>query len=286
MVDRRWAAETTSAVAREMVTTLELAGLAVGVVKDGEIVYLDGFGLQSIETGAAITADSMFRVASVTKTLVATAIVQLVEEGKVRLEAPLVEYAPYFRLDDERYTQIRLSTPPGDRFSYSNFGYDLLGGVIAKVSGRGFEDYVEDRLLTPLNMHASTFRPERVDKRLEARPHLSGPHPILSPVVPQHPLRAPSGGLASNAHEMCNWAIVNLNQGRFGEEQILDSQSYGALWNPSAPSHGEVVTGLGWFLGEHRGRRIVQKGGSTTGYETSLILVPDGATAAVVMTTS
>src|SRR5882757_119780 len=215
MVDRRWAAETTSAVAREMVTTLELAGLAVGVVKDGEIVYLDGFGLQSIETGAAITADSMFRVASVTKTLVATAIVQLVEEGKVRLEAPLVEYAPYFRLDDQRYTQItvghllnhtaglprsynepaadddqeryirrntdiRLSTPPGDNFSYSNFGYDLLGGVIAKVSGRGFEDYVEDRLLTPLNMHASTFRPERVDKRLEARPHLSGPHPISS----------------------------------------------------------------------------------------------------------
>jgi len=85
---------------------------------------------------------------------------------------------------------------------------------------------------------------------------------------------------------MCNWAIVNLNQGRFGEEQLLDSHSYGALWNPSTPSHGEVVTGLGWFLGEHRGHRIVQKGGSTTGYETSLILVPDSATAVVVMTNS
>lgn len=321
MVDRRRAVEAVSALAREIVTGFELAGLAVGVVRDGEAVYANGFGVKSLETGEPITPDSMFRVASVTKPFVATAVMQLVEEGAVQLDAPVVEFLPYFRLNDERYAQItvrhllnhtsglprsfeepeadddreryirrnagvRLSASPGNQFGYSNLGYEVLGEVVARVSGLRFEDYVESRVLAPVHMHASTLRSERVDARLEALPHLNGPHPILGPAVPQHSVHAPSGGLVSSAREMCNWAIANLNEGRFRGGRIVEARSYGELWNRSGPSQDESAAGLGWFFGEHRGHHTVQHGGSTTGYESCLILVPDWEAAVVVLTNS
>jgi CubicO group peptidase (beta-lactamase class C family) len=98
-----------------------MPGMAVGIVEGDAIVYTRTFGVQSLDTQAPVTPGSVFGLASIGKCFVACAVMQLVEGGKIRLDAPLVEYLPYFKLDDDRYALITirqvLSTPPACRTS-------------------------------------------------------------------------------------------------------------------------------------------------------------------------
>jgi CubicO group peptidase (beta-lactamase class C family) len=95
-------------VLSEIIARWGIPGLGVGIVEGEEIVYARGFGVQSLDTQAPVTPSSIFCVASVSKCFVATAIMQLVEQGKIDLDIPIVKYLSYFRLDDDRYTQITI----------------------------------------------------------------------------------------------------------------------------------------------------------------------------------
>jgi CubicO group peptidase (beta-lactamase class C family) len=95
-------------VLQKIIARWGVPGMGVGIVEDGEMVYAGGFGVQSLETGAPVTPDSIFCIASITKCFVAAAVMQLVEQGKLQLDAPLVHYLPDFELDDPRCQQITL----------------------------------------------------------------------------------------------------------------------------------------------------------------------------------
>src|SRR5256714_1017956 len=88
---------------KEEVQQGRLPGFAIGVVKNGKLIYAKGFGVARLGGNTPITSKSLFHMASVTKTFVATSMMQLIEKGKIDLDAPVVRYLPYFRLDDERY---------------------------------------------------------------------------------------------------------------------------------------------------------------------------------------
>ncbi len=181
-------------VLQEIIDRWDIPGLAVGIVEGDEIAYARGFGVQNLDTRVPVTPDSVFCVASISKAFVATAVVQLAERGMISLDAPLVDYLPYFRLDDERYRQItirqmlshtsgmpdldeieytellahpeydaaaaeryvrrlnhrKLAAAPGERFLYSNIAYNVLGDMIAKVSGNSFETYMQQQILIPV----------------------------------------------------------------------------------------------------------------------------------------
>jgi CubicO group peptidase (beta-lactamase class C family) len=161
---------------QHVVASFGVAGLAIGIVKSGELVYTQGFGLRNLGTQEPVTPHSLFHLASVSKPFVATAIVQLVEQGKMALDAPIVTYLPYFRLKDPRYKDItvqqmlshtsgmpdtvdyhwyapeddaealeryvrsladeELIAAPGEKYAYSNIAFEVLGDLIAKVSGQ------------------------------------------------------------------------------------------------------------------------------------------------------
>ena len=152
-----------------------LPGFAIGVIRDGKLIYAKGFGVAKLGGNTPITSRSLFHMASVTKTFVATAVMQLVEKGKIDLDAPVTRYLPYFRLDDDRYRAItirqmlshtsgipdtvnynwdkpeydagalerfvrsiadqKLVFAPGEKFGYSNTAYEILGDVIANTGG-------------------------------------------------------------------------------------------------------------------------------------------------------
>lgn len=261
-------------IIHQIVQGYEIPGLAVGIVKDNKLFYARGFGVRSLATGEPVTPASLFHLASVSKPFVATAVVQLVERGQVDLDAPVVNYLPYFKLDDERYTTITvrqmlshisgmpdtdeygweqpdydegaleryvrslshesLIAAPGEKFAYSNIAYEVLGDLIAKVSAQPFEQYITENILRPLGMTQSTFLKTEVPPELEITPHLSLPHPTISTVYPYNRAHAPSSTLHSNVLEMANWAIANLNKGRLGDKQILNPTSYELLWRPYA----------------------------------------------------
>ena len=95
-------------VLQEIVARWGIPGMGIGIIQEGEIVYARGFGVQSLDTKAPVTTDSLFCTASISKVFVATAVNQLAERGVLCLDAPLVQYLPYFQLADERSAQITL----------------------------------------------------------------------------------------------------------------------------------------------------------------------------------
>ena len=176
----------------------QVPGLAIGVIQGGQLVYAHGFGVKNLaHDHDPVTPRSLFHMASITKTFVATSIMQLVEAGKINLDAPVVQYLPYFRLADDRYPTItvrqmvthtsgmpdvedyewdkpqdddgaleryvrslsnqKLIFAPGTDFRYSNMAFEVLGDLISKVSGESFDDYVQQQILTPLKMKDSTL---------------------------------------------------------------------------------------------------------------------------------
>ncbi len=173
-------------------------GLAWGIVLDGELIEARGMGIQSVATSTPVTPDSIFRIASMTKSLTAMGIVQLRDAGKLRLDEAVSEYVPEvaafasptrdsapitvrdlltmnagFPQDDpwaDRQLALTepefsallekgmsFSTPPGLTFEYSNYGYAILGRVIANVGGMSYQQYITRNILNPLGMTSSTF---------------------------------------------------------------------------------------------------------------------------------
>jgi CubicO group peptidase (beta-lactamase class C family) len=275
---------------------------------------------------------TLFHMASVSKPFVATALAQLIEQGRIQLDAPVITYLPYFKLDDERYRDItlqqmlshvsgmpdepdyewekpqydegaleryvrslaslKLITPPGEKYAYSNIAFECLGDVIARVSGMPFDDYVKEYILNPAGMTESTFlKPEHLPGNWAA-PHLSSLASTAWKEYPYNRMHGPSSTLHSNALEMCNWAITNLNQGEFNGRQVLKPSSYDLLWKPWAEKTGEIQqnspvqmhhVGLSWFLGEYRGEKVIAHSGGDTGFRTNFILLPDRKAAVVVL---
>lgn len=313
-------------IARQIFESFEIAGLAVGIVKDNEVIYSQGFGVKSITTQEPVTSTSLFHLASISKPFVATAMLQLFEQGKLDLDTPVVKYLPYFKINDDRFSQVTIRQmlthtsgmpdvqdyqwdqpedddgaleryvhslsdemllfTPGDKFAYSNMAYEVLGDVIAKVSGQAFEAYMEAHILQPLAMGHSTFLKQKVSPELGTTPHLNVPHPIISSVYPYHRAHAPSSTLHSNVLEMGHWAIANLNMGRFQGQQILNASSYELLWHPYA-NIGEddppTWVGLSWFISTYKGCKTISHSGGDIGFRTNLVLLPEKSMAVIVL---
>lgn len=191
---------------------LEVPGIAVGVMLDNEVVYAKGFGVQDLNSNTPLNQQSLFHMASVSKPFVATAIMQLVEKGKMALDSTIVHYLPYFKMKDERYKDItirqvlshstgipdvedyewdkpqfddqaaegyvkslvgqKLEFTPGSEFRYCNTSFDIMADVIAKVSGMSFEAYVKKNIFEPIGMRNSTFMKPEVPEKLATRPHI------------------------------------------------------------------------------------------------------------------
>ncbi|MEM6380430.1 MAG: serine hydrolase [Bacteroidota bacterium] len=192
----------------------KLPGLAIGIIKDNQVIYAKGFGVRSLNSQQAVTTESIFHMASVSKPFVATAIMQLVEKGEINLDKPLVTYLPYFKMQDNRYKDITirqmlshasgiadaedyewdkpqfdagaaerynrqfqkdtLDFAPGTSYNYSNPAFNILADVIAKASGLTFEDYMKKYIFEPVGMANSTFYQPDVPKELATKPHVLG----------------------------------------------------------------------------------------------------------------
>ncbi len=322
--DQGFSAEKVELMIQRIMKSYELPGMAIGLVKDNEIVYAKGFGVKNIQTKEPITTKSLFHMASVSKPFSATAIMQFVEQGKVHLDDPVVKHLPYFKLDDERYKEItirhmlgHISGMPdendyqwdkpeyddgaleryvrslsnrkmigdvGERYSYSNIAFEVLGDLIAKVSGMPFEDYIKKNILDPSGMYESTFFKTKVSPELATTPHILKLQPSVSDVYPYNRAHAPSSTLHSNVLEMCNWAMVNLNRGTFKGKQILKPESYDILWEPARLNDGKSGrSGLSWQIRVYGGVKCIFHGGGDVGYRTYFMFMPEKSMAAVVL---
>jgi CubicO group peptidase (beta-lactamase class C family) len=292
-----------------------MPGLAVAVVRDESVVYMKAFGVRRLGSDEPLTPEHTFHFASVSKPFVATAIMQLVEDGKLGLDDPVTKALPYFRLDDDRFGEItirqmlnhtsgmpdvedyqwdrpqldegaaerfvremaseELLWAPGSGWRYSNMAFDALGDVIAKVSGMTFEDYMRVNILEPLGMDRSSFFYPEIEESIRTSGHVGDPAE-LSDVYPYNRRHAPSSTLNSSVSQMARWLLVNLGRGELEGRRILGSNSYDLLWTSTTETSTEGVdVGLSWFLGERGDHRTVYHGGSDVGFRSYVLLLPD-----------
>jgi CubicO group peptidase (beta-lactamase class C family) len=270
-----------------------------------------------------ISDRSLFHMASVTKPFVATSIMQLVEKGKIDLDSPVIKYLPYFQMKDERYkaitvrqmlshvsgmpdvqdyewdkpqyddgaleryvrslSNLSLIAAPGARFQYSNMAYEILGDVIAKVSGETFEGYVKRHILEPLKMTNSTLLVKEADPKLLTSPHvLNASYDVaVSPVFPYNRMHSPSSTLYSNVLDMARWAMATMNRGELDGKRILQAATYDQMWKPASDQWQQI--GISWFLGKYRDRRTVGHGGGDVGFRSNILMLPDLGIAVVMM---
>jgi CubicO group peptidase (beta-lactamase class C family) len=280
-----------------------------------------------------MTTRSLFHMCSITKPFVATSIMQLVEAGRIDLDRPVVSYLPYFRMADERFRTIsvrqmvthtsgmpdvkdyewgkpqydpgaleryvrsladlKLEFAPGERYQYSNMAFEILGDVIAKVSGESFEEYVQHHILTPLGMKDSTLLVRQADPKLLAWGHEldSAGRAFPSKVYPYNRIHSPSSDLHSNVLDMTRWAIANINRGELDGARILKASTYDVMWQPvgnfqlppGSPATSHASIAVSWRVGDYRGHQLVWHNGSDTGFRTGLAMLPEKRIAVVWM---
>ena len=329
-----------TALAQSFMATSRTPGLAIGILKHGRPVAMKGFGLAKLGQPDSVTVQTVFHMASVTKVFVAAAVMQLREQGKIDLDSTIRHYVRYFRMKDRRADRITvrqvlnhtaglpdvtdyrwdhpeydaaaleryirglkdsaLIAAPGEKWQYSNIGFELLADLVAKVSGQPFEDYVQRGILTPVGMAHSTLLMTDVDSLHLATGHMiQGDQVLVSQVYPYNRRHAGSSTLHSNVNDMLRWALANLRRGELDGRRILADSSYRLLWTPTRDITNELNAlarqagvklpfetfqmGLGWFVVDYQGHRLVDHEGSDRGFRSDLLLSPADSAAVVVM---
>lgn len=306
-------------------------GLAVGVWQDGKVIYARGFGVVAAGEQRPVTPQTVFHMASISKTFVATAVMQLVEQRKVQLDDPVTKYVPYFQLKDDRYRVITVrqllshtagmpdvtdyawDTPeyddkalerwirglkdstliaaPGEKWEYSNIGFELLADLVAVVSGESFEGYVKRHILTPAGMAHSTFLMTDVDSANLALGHEASPSGQRR-AYPYNRRHAGSSTMHSSVDDMLRYGAAHAGRGT--PFLLLQPATYDLMWKAQrniTANYREELTryhltkvemGLGWFLREYDGDQVMSHAGGDRGFRSYLLVSPGRKTVVVV----
>jgi CubicO group peptidase (beta-lactamase class C family) len=282
-----WAAE-----ARER---WSVPGIAVGFLYDRETVFAAD-GVCELGGEQQVTPETAFRIASITKPFTATLALSLAQDGLLALDEPppgsrveatirqllshqgglACEWPPALEelgKGDNGLQRIaeeeppRLPVGPGELFSYCNVGFWLVGAAVARASGLTFQAAMGARVLEPLDLRATDFEPRHATRGHEQAEPGSDEHVVVDHPYPQ--TRTPSGGLWSNVQDLLGFAAHHL-----GGPGLLSRESIQEMRQPQIAAPGGSY-GLGWFLRQSGGRRIVEHPGSVAGFQSLLLLVPD-----------
>jgi len=295
-----------------MMAERHIPGAAIAVVHQGQVIYLRGFGEPIVGAGQPVDASTTtFRIGSVSKFFTAIAALQLAEAGRLDLQADISRYAPDLPLRypttmhqllthtagfDERfagaYTEstalpalsdhLRRDPPqqvmrPGVAYSYSNYNFAVAGAVIEKVSGQRFEQYLADRVFTPLRMTATTaYQPPPPDVKGTVARGYRWSGDDQEPLAIRFTFASPSGGVTSSAADMASLMIALLESGDSGGERILSPAAIGALFASQYTSHPRIpAAAYGTVHWQTHGRELIFKDG-TLGDQIGVVVLDPG----------
>ena len=299
---------------------LGIPGMALGIVQSGQIVHLQGFGAAD-SSGRTVTPQPPFYIASVTKSFTALAVMQLVEAGKIDLDAPVQKYLPWFELADKAASatitvrnllnhttgistidgnrflssqegleetvrglnSIQLYNPVGTTFQYSNLNYIIAGLIVEKVSGLSFADYVTQHIFNPLGMrHSYASRaPALADGLAKGHHYMFGHAFEREYAVP--PAGVSEGYLIASVEDMTHFLIANLSDGRYGDTSVLSAQGIAELHAPAVPAGGDTQYAMGWVVSTLDDKPIVWHTGDSGHFHSVVILMPDRGSGIVLL---
>lgn len=294
-----------------------LPGAAIVVVKDGKLVYEKGYGQDS--EGKSITEKSLMRIASASKSFTAFAVLQLVDEGKIELDDPVVKYLPEVKLDDSRWKEVtirqllshtsgipspiivppantikagverlqdwQLQSKPGEKYAYSNPNYWMLAYLIEKVSGVEFSDYLKQKVFSPLGMNDSLTAINTGDSvQGLSKGHVTA-YGTAIPWTELEQMFAGAGGVVTTASDMGKWLAMHTNDGKNEKGELILSKEL--LEEAYSPQPGSEKYGLGWQLSSpHVKPARISHSGDLSTYQTQQDIVPSSGYAVSVLLNS
>ena len=168
---------------------------------------------------------------------------------------------------------------------YSDLGFEILGDVIAKVSGQSFEAYAQEHIFAPLGMQHTSFMVRDIPPELLATPHKFGPK--VNSYYPYSRQHAPSSHLLSNVDDMNRFALAQLNRGQLEGIRILPATAYEEMWGTTCALNittpPDTGYGLGWGIGELAGHRMIDHGGLDIGFHSEFLMAPDEGLSVIIM---
>lgn len=293
-------------IAEEMAKN-SVPGLAVAIAKDGRIVYAKGFGYADVENKVPFTAQTVSRIGSISKTFTALAAMQLVEGGKINLDAEVQTYVPTFPkktapitvrqllghltgirhykgaefLSATRYNDVEstlaifkddpLLHEPGAKMSYTTYGYTLLSRVVEAASGEAFGAYLQTHIINPLALKQTCLDDPRQIIPQRARNYTKpkdGPLQNATPVDQSN--KWGGGGLLSTVEDLLKYAAA-YDGDKLAKGETIKQMFTGLKTNDGKPTG----YGLGWAVATDAGKRRVEHSGGSMGATSILTKYPE-----------
>lgn len=304
---------------RSQMVAQQAPSITVGVAKDGKVIWEESFGWADRERRIPATPNTMYSLASISKTMTGTALMTLVQAGKVDLDKPINDYLQDAKLQahigDVHEATVRrvanhtsglpeyyqefyanepwappspaetirrfgwLMSPPGEKFEYSNLGYGILSHLIEQVSGKSYADYMREAVFLPLGMTRTSVEVDPTLRDFQAVRYGVDGLPV-PPYVTDHP---GASDIYSSAHDLLLFGMFQLKQHLPEQLPILSDSSIDAMHQPSVDEGGGKGYGVGWETIHRNNITMLAHTGGMTGVQTELRIVPSEHLVVVVL---
>lgn len=301
-----------------------IPGISLAIVKDDKVIYLKGLGVKDFEHNTPVTPDTRFAIGSSSKAFTAMLAVMSADEGKLSLDDSPKKFLPYFTLrDEEAAAKITLrdllshrsglnrtdlamvtgvlnreelikvagmakpTAKLGEKFQYQNVMYAAAGEAVAKAQNSTWDDLIAKKIFKPLGMTNSDTRIEDMQKSRDysfGYDYNAGTK--VTRRLPQRaiPAAAPAGAINSSARDMAQWVRLMLGNGVYNGKRLVSEKGFEELTRKQINISGPIDYGLGWFLRQWNGHKVVEHGGNIDGFNAQVALMPDQKLGFVLLT--
>ena len=308
-------ADSTDIIVQKMMKEQKITGLALAVIRNGKPIVNKGYGLANVELNVPVTEKTVIRLGSVSKQFFATAILKLMEEGKLSIDdhvhkffpdAPetwrpiqikhLMSHTSGLKREGPAYNNsviqpdlviiksaysLPLDFKTGEKYQYCNLAYFMLAEIITQVSGMPWQDYIREKLFIPAGMKNTDMTdfyliiPNRASGYMHKKD-------VLVNADAMYAVR-PSGGFLSTSTDMILWDKVLREK-----NIILKKENWELLWQPFIKTSDNATSkeyyGFGWAINEVNGRKVVQHGGSNIGFRSYYTRFVNDGLSIIIMT--
>ena len=311
----------------------KIPGVSVCVVKDGKAVVMKGYGVREAGTNNKVDENTLFMIGSNTKAFTATALAILDAEKKLSLDDKVEKWLPDFKLYDPWVTneviirdllchRLGFETFQGDfmffdsdlstaemrerfgrlkplysfrsKWGYTNAAFMIAGEIIPVATGKPWAEFLKEKIFRPLEMNNTLA----LSKDIGSASNKASAHTVWRGELKKVPYgsidaMAPAGTISSSINDLSKWVIMQLNNGKFEDKEIVPASAIAKTRLPhSILGNGGTMFntghfalyGLGWFLEEYNGKKIVSHTGGVNGFVTSVTLIPEEKLGIIVLT--
>ncbi|MFT4847523.1 MAG: CubicO group peptidase (beta-lactamase class C family) [Sediminicola sp.] len=317
---------------RQVIKDFQIPGLSIGIVRNDSIIFSKGYGNLEIHKERKVDENTIFGIGSISKSFTALTLGILVDEGKIDWDDKVKDYLPYFELyapyvtdnftirdllthrsglkevsggtlwyhsdysREEIIRHLKYLEPESSyraKPAYQNVMYVVASEIVKTVSGKSWDNFLQDRVFDKLKMKNSTsFSTEREANINLAQPHIwNEDYKKVAITQEKGDNLAPAGFIYSSANEMSNYMMLMLNNGTFGNDTIVSSKIIKEIFKPQiifpqgSPYNNEFTSyGLGWFISPVNEHKIIEHSGGIDGMSAQLVMIKDMNLGFVILT--